>query len=507
MSLQAFTNWLPPRQLTMPRREIITALPLAVILVFQSVLSLSLQNTAFQDEALYLYAGRQYFLQLLGGPAVAEPYGRYFSGLPFLYPLLAGALDNYGGLEVARLFSLLCMLLTTVLIFWITKCMFGRNSAVVAAVLFSVQGPILFLGRLATYDAMCILLLTLGLFFAIRADTIRGLRNWFILAIVLMLAVLSKYAGLLFVPPILAVLGWKTIQGHGLRRGIAISLWRIGIITTVMILSAVLLAASNRDIAEGLNSTTTARVALIVATQSALLQRAVVIAGPLVLLALLGCILSGRKSILVNLIFLGATLLAPAYHIYKTEIVSMHKHMAFSILFAAPLAGYAVTRLAGLDRAAEPQRRWTIALVIGLATFSLGFTQARGFYSEWSDSSDLITMLRTQVRPNGRILAEESEVPRYYLQDIVSFWQWNNLYWFYYTDKQGLALQDTGAYKAAIREGYWDLIVFRYGPNAAKAHEIDGDLQSGIGYTLITKVPITTSTGTGEYWVWRKNKQ
>src|SRR5690348_2039820 len=81
-------------------------LPLLAILLLQTIVSLSLRNTAFQDEALYLYAGRQIFNQLLGGPPATEPYALYFSGTPYLYPVIAGALDTLGGLEAARLFSL-----------------------------------------------------------------------------------------------------------------------------------------------------------------------------------------------------------------------------------------------------------------------------------------------------------------------------------------------------------------------------------------------------------------
>ncbi|MBC7813918.1 MAG: hypothetical protein H7175_22375 [Burkholderiales bacterium] len=78
-------------------------------------------NTAFQDEALYLYAGGEYFDFLLGGDQVAEPYALYFSGLPYLYPLIAGAVDAFWGLEAARHFSLICMLTVTVVVYFMTR--------------------------------------------------------------------------------------------------------------------------------------------------------------------------------------------------------------------------------------------------------------------------------------------------------------------------------------------------------------------------------------------------
>src|SRR3954451_3519634 len=122
---QSLTTTVTVPQLRVKRMT--TTLPLLAILILQTVASLSLHNTAFQDEALYLYAGRKYFNQLLGGAPVSEPYERYFSGLPYLYPVLAGALDSFGGLELARLFSLICMLGATIAVYFIGKQLYNQD--------------------------------------------------------------------------------------------------------------------------------------------------------------------------------------------------------------------------------------------------------------------------------------------------------------------------------------------------------------------------------------------
>src|SRR5690349_4548975 len=85
-----------PRATATPRvsmSHLMTSVPIFVILALQTIVSLSLRNTAFQDEALYLYAGHRIFDQPLGGPPAPEPYARFLSGLPYIQPLLAGALD------------------------------------------------------------------------------------------------------------------------------------------------------------------------------------------------------------------------------------------------------------------------------------------------------------------------------------------------------------------------------------------------------------------------------
>src|SRR5258706_12352674 len=88
------------------------ALPL--ILVFQALMAwLLLQNTAFRDESLYVYAGRQIWQAWLGGPPVTDPYSYYISGYPYVFPLIEGGLGSLGGLELARALSLVCILMLT----------------------------------------------------------------------------------------------------------------------------------------------------------------------------------------------------------------------------------------------------------------------------------------------------------------------------------------------------------------------------------------------------------
>jgi hypothetical protein len=85
---------------------------LATVLAVQSALSIRLRNTAFQDEALYIYAGHEQIRRLLHGGPLYDSYW-WLSGFAWFYPPIAGALDSLGGLELVRLFSLVCLLATT----------------------------------------------------------------------------------------------------------------------------------------------------------------------------------------------------------------------------------------------------------------------------------------------------------------------------------------------------------------------------------------------------------
>src|SRR6266704_5054117 len=170
-------------------------LPLPLILLLQAITSLlALSNTAFQDEALYLLAGRQILLSWMGKTPYLEPYGLYFSGYPSFYSVIGGVLDFQGGLEVGRLFSLLCMLIVTICVYFMTLQFFNRKSALLAAVLFACEGSVLFLGRLATYDAFCLCLLALVVMLCLRAGKATSAQSCLAVGPLLVLVVAAKYA-------------------------------------------------------------------------------------------------------------------------------------------------------------------------------------------------------------------------------------------------------------------------------------------------------------------------
>ena len=89
--------------------------PLAAVLVVQAALSLRLvgANTAFLDEAEYLWAGHLQWAHWLHGAPV-PPFSAYFSGAPVIYPPIAALADSIGGLAAARILSLVFMLGATV---------------------------------------------------------------------------------------------------------------------------------------------------------------------------------------------------------------------------------------------------------------------------------------------------------------------------------------------------------------------------------------------------------
>ena len=480
-------------------------LPLLAVWVLQVVASLSLRNTAFQDEALYLYAGRDLLRAWLAGTPAGEAYAVYFSGLPYFYPVLAGALDAAGGLELARLLSLGCMLWTAGAVYLLARRLLSEASALPAAALFAVQGPVLFLGRLATYDALSLALLAAGAVLAVGAGRAGRARRALPAAAgvgaVLCLAVAAKYAALLYAPAALAILGWQAWRVRGGRAAVV----RGAVAAGAMVAGLAAVVAADPRVLEALRTTTTERIAYGHATALTLAADAAALTGAVVALGAIGLLrLNGRRRLLA-VVLLGTAFLAPAYHILKAEPTSLHKHVAFGTLFAAPLAGYALARLGGLGAARPPGRRSLAVLAACLLTFNLGLDQARGLYAGWPESGRLERVLRTLVRPGSdRVLAEEAEVPRYYLQDLLSGRQWSQLSFYQYTDAQGYGLSGVPAYRAALAEGHFDVVVLRYGPSQAVADAIEPGLRDGRAYELVSTLPFETASGRGAYWIWRK---
>lgn len=484
-------------------KRILFQSPLTLILLLQTIVSLiALHNTAFQDEGLYLLAGRQIVLRLLGQVPYLEPYGLYFSGYPSFYPVIGGLLDFVGGLEAARLFSLLCMLIVTACTYFLTLEFFDHKSALIAAFLFAGEGSVLFLGRLATYDAFCLCLLALTVMLSLRASKATSVRLFLAIGPLLVLTVAAKYAGLLFVPTMLALLACWCWQYKGWRA----MLVRLGItLSSLVVSSFIAFLILDKQVLAGLSFTTTNRAsngtpAIFVIQHIAMME------GIFFGLALLGLLLCGWRRLPTGLLFFGSSLLVPLYHTYKGEMISLDKHLAFSMFFLAPLAGFVIASFVGLLLRRSVRLSWLTALVLCLLAFSLGVQQAHNLYANWPSSDQLTTLLRAKVHlGNGRYLAEDYDVLRYNLKNETAIWQWSSLDWFIYTDKAKHDFSGEAAYKAAIQDGYFDLIELSYGYHAPLAMRINQSLLASKHYDFIAKIPCNTSYGQGYFWLWAKH--
>ena len=136
--------------------------------MIQAGLSLRLvwSNTAYQDEALYLWAGHLEWAHWLHGVAVPD-FASYFSGAPVIYPPAGAVASTIGGLATARILSLGCMLAATAVLYAVTKHLFGRGRPSPARWRSRRSGRLSSSEPWPTFDAPAVMLLAL-------ACTVRG---------------------------------------------------------------------------------------------------------------------------------------------------------------------------------------------------------------------------------------------------------------------------------------------------------------------------------------------
>jgi 4-amino-4-deoxy-L-arabinose transferase-like glycosyltransferase len=492
------------------RRTRVSRMALLGILALQALLSLRLRNSAFEDEALYLYAGRLEIAHLLHGAALQGSYASYFSGAPVLYPVLGAALNAAGGLLLARALSLAEMLAVTAILYSVARQLFNERVALCAAALFAVSESALFLGSLATFDATCLLLLACATLIVVRWAGSR----WPVILLaapVVVLAVAVKYAGLIFVPTIVvlpAIAGWPVLRRRALLYPPVLAL-------TVAALLYGALVRGGPAYAAAIAGTTTSRAQGVVPV-AAILKESAAWGGVIIALALFGAVAyairprtepgesiapaGGRlRRAALGVLLACTAFLAPLYQAHLHTDVSLHKHIGFGLFFAAPLAGVGLARLVG-DHFHRPQvgvGLWCLALVLGMA-------QSQNLYQAWPQAGPLVRALSPYLRHDAKYLVEVPEVPIYYLQGNADaqpsqFWSTYNIT---YIDSRGKTLTGNAGFQAAIMAGYFGVVAYDGDTTPAADAVIARALRSSRRYRLATVVNERDSAGPVRFYVW-----
>ncbi len=489
------------------RRTWISRAVLLAILCVQAALTLRMSNTAFEDEALYLYSGHMELGHLLHGAPLQGNYASYFSGAPVLYPVLGALADDAGGLAAARTVSLIAMLGTTALLYSLTRRLFNERVGLCAAAVFSVTESALFLGHLATYDAPALFLLALATWIVVRTVTFRW-PVYLLAAPPIALAVATKYASALFVPTIVvlaALAAWPQRGRKALIPPVA-----LGAVVAGMLALALRLAGA--DYLTGIRFTTTARFqgttpALV------LLRDSVLWGGLPFALALIGAVgyalrpqtepgeqiaAGGGRAwrILLGVVLTATALLAPADQIHIHTLTSLQKHIGFGLFFAAPCAGIGLARIIGdhFRRAQVGIAIWGVALVIGM-------TQANNLFNAWPDSAGFVRVMSRHLAPGAHYLVEVDEVPIYYLRGHRDAQpdQFTSTYFIGYTDKGQYLTGDAG-YVAAIKAGYFRVVAYNGQVTPALDDVLARTLRSDPDYQLAAAIP--NGDHSVIYYVW-----
>jgi hypothetical protein len=496
--------------------------PLAVVLAVQAALSLRLvrADTAFEDEATYLWAGHLQWAHWLHGTPI-PPFSTYFSGAPVIYPPIGALADSIGGLTAARVLSLLFMLGATTLVWGATSWLYGRQAAFFAAALFAVLGPTLHLGAFATYDAMSLFLVALASRLVIRAGDSGDATGRMVAAgAILALANATGYSSVLF-DPIVALLAVLTAVP---KPGGKIALRRIAIflIVLVVLLLAGLLVGGSTYLG-GFERTTLER-APGAASPLTVLADSWYWAGLIVILAICGVIASvvgrqGRARTWLLAVLAVAAILGPLEQAQLHTADSLNKHVGLGAWFAAIAAGYAVDRFVAAASSETRARVFTCAACVLALVFpvALGARQSWTFSTSWPNSTSFIAILRPLAdNSDGHMLVEDPTIAEYYLPSGSQWQRWSstrNIIKRSGASTGGpsqtagvVAGGNPGVFAEFIRNGYFSLIALNFADTTTLDHKIAADIRHNTNYHYIQVVPYGTEVppiGQGSYVIWQ----
>lgn len=486
--------------------------PLALVLTVQTALTLRLiwSNTAFSDEALYLWAGRLELAHLVHGSPVPG-FSGYFSGSPLAYPPLGAMAASVAGLAGARLLSLSMMLAATGMVHGVTRRLFDRRCAFFAAALFAGLAGAQFLGALATYDAMALSLLALAVWLTVIAAPRTGpeaARLVVAAAAALAVANVTKYASGLFDPVVIGIAALAAWQARGRGAGARAAAMLTG--TLCVLLSAALLAGGASYL-RGISITTLARqpggypAARVLELSGTWLWT-------IALLAAIGVVVvvatrPGLAFALLAAVLFIAVALAPAEQAHLHTYTSLFKHDTYGAWFGCPLAGYALASLSRAVPAAKAAAAFRAGvIVVGLAALPAIPVAARQYHA-WPDTAQLMARMEQVIAAHpGPVLADDDgDLLHFYLGSkagrgpVIGTW---------YISFRGPAdrqpVHGLAGYADAIRHEYFAVVLLEFVDNQATDDQIWRDLTTSGRYVIAKSLAYS---GTRSFLIYTRKVQ
>jgi hypothetical protein len=422
------------------------------------------------------------------------------------------------------------MLATTALLWATARRLLGGWVPACAAALFASTAAVQYMGALATFDALALLLLAAAGWCAVRAPDEPGARRYFLLGgvcVLLLLANATKYAATLWDPVVVAMAGLCEARRAGWRAGAAAA--AISGLGTSLLLGIAILAGG-ADYWQGIGFSTVSRTVNDGTPASEILASAGRWIGVIALLALMGAVMMTQLIRDVPVRALGwvlaaAVFLAPFDQARIGVIVSLFKHVGFGAWFAAIPAGYAAAVMLGAlasrlrssssrgsSSQGSPARGSSSRVTLPrVAAVAIAVLAAIGVYEAQNQShlpgtysQSAVARLRPLLQgTRGPWLGDSPTVIIYYAH--TSSLRWRNTYGFTYTEPHsGRRLSDTAAYVSAIHHHYFGVVVLRSGRMSIPVDQaIYRTLKQEPSYHLTVIPQAAGSRGTGKVLVWR----
>jgi hypothetical protein len=458
-------------------------------------------NTLFVDEAIYAVVGRD----LLAGIRDPSPLGWMYGS--YLYPALSGLMNELGGVIGLRALSALFSTLAAAFVYLATVRLFGGEPAVWATVIFGLTAISIDTGQFAVYDAPVIPALAAAFYLIVRAAEAPPRHERLLLLAAgccLILAILAKYFAVLFLPVLCCVgLACALHQGRTLRPFLV---WFFLPMAATIGGYALITDDELRALFSGDFGITPETRALIFRDIWAEIGVTTLIAlGGLGILAWRGLPASINAprprrllwAVLVPALALGA-LAAPIYHLVAGNSQSAWKHTVYSLIFLAPLAGYACATLAETLRHLRGRAglvaRLSGALLSAICVvWGVNYALDRndGFHRSWPNTAGVVAHLeQAGLTPGTPVLAEGAQIYDYYFAFGPQHGaMWTNTWYARYNELEGVA-----AMEAAIADEVYQFVVLDGYYTPELGERLETALQAA-GYTLAYAEPQTLSIG------------
>jgi Dolichyl-phosphate-mannose-protein mannosyltransferase len=453
--------------------------PVTVICAVQAALSLTLvwSNTAFEDEAQFLWVGRLLVAHWLNGTPWPSAFADgNFSGSPLIYPPLAALADSVTGLAGARILSLVFMLCATLLLYLTASRLFGRVEAIFATVLWAISEPVI---RLAfgTYDALSILLTVLAVWAIMQFGPRRSRMILVALAaFVLALANVTAYSGIVIDPIVIlfAFLVWLPC----LRTRLAL-LYAALLAGESALLLAVLMtfwgswAGASFSV---FNRTSFTRQSLLVVADEIWQYSGLIVALAIVsAVVAIGAVSRARLGLLA--LSGCATLIVPLAQLHAETAESLDKHLAYGIWFGAIGAGYTCKAALKWIPGAGKRMLALCCIVALIYPAANSWDQAWARFHGWANARQLVASLRPIVAHSSGLFYvpwHESYVTEYYVPFGYDWTRWNTS-----LSLDPVAVPASGweqYYAAQLRRHNYAAVTLFYSTTFSSAPELPGKL-------------------------------
>jgi hypothetical protein len=409
--------------------------PLAAICALQAALSLSLvwSNTAFADEAYYLWAGHLEIAHWLHGASLPQAFFQAnLSGSPVLYPPLGALADSIGGLAGARILSLGFMLGATILLYATASRLFGRTAAIAASALWSVAEPTLRLA-FATYDPVSVSLTALAVWLAVEAGYRRH-RYALVFASSASLALSDAvaYSGIVMAPVVVVFAFTIWLPRMPIRQAVycvasAIAGW-LAFFGLLIIISRSWSGLEDTVLHRTVHDHTDSTVIVTEVLRYGYIVMLLAVAGAVAAVAVEGY----RRAVPV-IVLACAALVVPLGQLHYHSSTSIDKHIAYGLWLAAMPAGYGVAKLISMP---SPRLRSVIALccaIVFLFAVVDGWQKAWGAFHSWANATSFVSSFRPIAgQAKGPILAPAAalridHISEYYTSEGADWGRWQSM--------------------------------------------------------------------------------